>query len=433
MYLSFLFLMNSGRMLSLTFFNQSQSTIKPSDNYTRQLLLWFSLLPDSVHKRMATFTQKPATSTMQVRSLACFGLTLQMMLMYMGTVSQRTIDDRPSKEWLAPEWTAVHYVIRDAFAIRNNWFVEWLRQQPLWMTQAMTAHAMIAESSALLWFLCNNNNTSMRLWGWFVLGTLHLGLLIVTRLPNWQFMGMIASILWIPTCCWDQWQGRQHGKEEVGCQQKHIADDDLETISTSSSSTTRSFRRVWIYFYLSYSIYNFCGERRWIAKHDGGDIGEFFRISQYWVMYATPPKHAVVTNIVGYEYYTTDDHIHSNDNDFDRAPMFEIDIIRGLATGQWSPIDISNVELLEMVVTPRWERALDQWGRNRDTTRARILLTRLCKKHVPPSIKRLKLVWKYYTIVDVGPNNQNDGVEIDRWAPTPTRRDMVTMVQCQSS
>ena len=68
----------------------------------------------------------------QVSSLACLGLTLQMTLMYTGTIANRTIDKtQPSWEWLPPKLTAVHYVIRDAFAIRDNWFVRWLRSQPL--------------------------------------------------------------------------------------------------------------------------------------------------------------------------------------------------------------------------------------------------------------------------------------------------------------
>ena len=94
-----------------------------SDNYTRQLLLWFSLLPDSVHEQMATiFARKaprPSPNVVQVKSLACLGLSLQILLMYMGTIALRTIDGRPSKEW-SSEWTAVHYVIRDQFAIRSN-------------------------------------------------------------------------------------------------------------------------------------------------------------------------------------------------------------------------------------------------------------------------------------------------------------------------
>ena len=41
-------------------------------------------------------------------------------------------------------------------------------------------------------------------------------------------------------------------------------------------------------------------------------MGEFFRISQYWVMYASPPKSAVVTNILG---YTRNDASDDNDDD----------------------------------------------------------------------------------------------------------------------
>ena len=388
-----------------------------SDNYTRQLLLWFSLLPDTVHEQMAkTFARKaprPSPNVVQVNSLACLGLSLQILLMYMGTIALRTIDGRPSKEW-SSEWTAVHYVIRDQFAIRSNAFVEWLRQQPLWVTQSMTKHAMLAESSAIVWFLCPNSTSRIRVWGSVVLGTLHFGLLLVTRLPNWQFIGMIASVLWIPTCSWDRWQGISADWKKKASSKKGSS-----ASSSSRSPSKLSPRRIWIYFYLSYSVYNFCGQRGWIAKHDGGDVGEFFRISQYWVMYASPPKSAVVTNILGYTRNGA-----SDDNDDDVM----VDAMHGIKTGQWSPDSspITNETSLETVVSPRWERALDQWGRSKDRRRAQTLLKRLCH-HIPENIARLELIWKYYQIV--GPNSDGS-IQQERWIPSRNQPDVVITVPC---
>lgn len=46
------------------------------------------------------------------------------------------------------------------------------------------------------------------------------------------------------------------------------------------------------YFFLFYMLYDFSGNRGWIKKVDSGDVGEFLRFSQFWVMYSGPPKTA---------------------------------------------------------------------------------------------------------------------------------------------
>jgi hypothetical protein len=377
------------------------------------MLLWFILLPDSVHQSLSSINLFNAntrsrlrtrittsdhdttttTTTTEISSIACLGLTLQMTMMYLGTIAQRTIDPYPnmSFEWLPPQLSAVHYVLRDSFAIRDTFLVEWIRQQPFWMTQGMTAHAMIAESSPLIWFLCPNNNNSIRYGGFIILSTLHLGLLAVTRLPNWQFMGIAASVLWIPTSVWDNHHGRNR-KSSASDNQSYNdykkRDDPTTTTTTTPRNValmntkppirTTTLRKILSGFFLGYMAYNFCGQRGWISKHDGGDIGEFLRISQYWVMYAQPPKHAVVTNIVGYTSYL----LPGDDDDDDDDDMDTIDVMQGLKTGEWNGIgmpqgappheeeDDGSTSQLVSLLSHRWERALDQWGRRGDTKRA---------------------------------------------------------------
>jgi hypothetical protein len=356
----------------------------------------------------------------EVSSLACFGLTLQITLMYLGTVAKRTLDGAPSWEWLPPALTAVHYVIRDAFAIRDYALVEWLRSQPLWMTQGMTAHSMVAESSAVLWFLLPNNY--IRYYGFWMLFTLHLGLLLVTRLPNWQFMAMIASVLWIPTCVWnkssavDRSSNNNYKKTD---DETTRSNEDEETMTTNTAMThpPSKLQRIWTKFLLVYMLYNFMGERGWIAKHDGGDIGEFFRISQYWVMYSSPPKSSVKATILGYK------------NDISDNEEW-VDVIQGLRTNNWqwqwqSQSEENNNIDLQTVISPRWERALDQWGRSKDQVRAKYLLQRLCSHHIPNDIERLELIWTNYKIV---PPGETEG---RRWIPYPTNPKIITPVSCQ--
>jgi hypothetical protein len=73
----------------------------------------------------------------------------------------------------------------------------------------------------------------------------------------------------------------------------------------------------------------------------------------------------------------------------------------------------------------RWKRALDPWGRRRDTKRARTrtLLEGLCRRrrHVPESIHRLELIWKRYKIVP--PTDRSN----DRWRPIDPPAIVVTV------
>jgi hypothetical protein len=219
------------------------------------MLLWFILLPESVHQSLSsinlfnaktrtrlrtriTTSDNDTTTTTEISSIACLGLTLQMTMMYLGTIAQRTIDHtypNMSFEWLPPQLSAVHYVLRDSFAIRDTFLVEWIRQQPFWMTQGMTAHAMIAESSPLIWFLCPNSSSSIRYVGFIILSTLHVGLLLVTRLPNWQFMGIAASVLWIPTSVWDN--NDHHGRNRKSSASDNQSYNDYKKTDDPTTTT----------------------------------------------------------------------------------------------------------------------------------------------------------------------------------------------------
>jgi hypothetical protein len=292
------------------------------------------------------------------------------------------------------------------------------------MTQGMTAHSMVAESSAVLWFLLPNTN--IRYYGFWILFTFHLGLLLVTRLPNWQFMAMIASVLWIPTCVWNNnssaavsRSSNTNYKKTDDETTRSINEQDEETTTTNSTATTppppSKLRLIWTKFLLVYMLYNFMGERGWIAKHDGGDIGEFFRISQYWVMYSSPPKTSVEATILGYK--------NTSSGNEER-----VDVIQGLRTNNWqwqSQSEENNNVDLQTVISPRWERALDQWGRSKDQVRAAYLLRRLCSHHIPNDIERLELIWTNYKIV---PPGETEG---RRWIPYPTTPKIITPVSCK--
>ena len=125
-------------------------------------------------------------------------------------------------------------------------------------------------------------------------------------------------------------------------------------------------------------IYNFCNERALIPKYDAGDIGEFFRISQYWVMYGTVGRTSHTTRITGTIHIDTSI-FHSSD-DFGNTNLIEkkVDLLHFMSTGRLSDpmpllttekIDIPDNEVSSMIAaspylttiypSARWERALD--------------------------------------------------------------------------
>jgi hypothetical protein len=372
----------------------------PSDNFVRQLLLWFLLQPSAVHHRLyqLNYTQSTRSSSYtDVSNFAVTGLLLQITLMYLGTVAARTIDvNFRNEDWLPPHWSAVWYIVRDSFAIRDYWLLDVLRGLDMRWTRWMTAHAMVVESSVILWFLLPNSSskeTSFRGIGFFLLFTLHFGLLLITRLTNWQLVGMIASVLWIPSAMWDRIWKIPHmvvsnKKSDEPCNKQSLQAIN-EFTSIGGYSEGHLVRRLLTRFFFYYMVYNFAGERKWITKHDDGNVGEFLRTSQHWVMYSSAPRRSCVTTIVGYSQNRTR----------------HMDVMEGIRSGRWSwSSPASHLPSWTHVASPRWERVLDQWAARHDKDRARIFLQYLCY-FIPTdesSFIELELRWLYYDIVPLG-------------------------------
>jgi hypothetical protein len=122
--------------------------------------------------------------------------------------------------------------------------------------------------------------------------------------------------------------------------------------------------RVLQFFWFAYMIYNWCGNRGWIPKHDHGDIGEGMRLSQYWVMYATVSTRTQNMFLTGILNET------------------KLDLFHYLQTGtnvEQVPTDTIIQDMSRRYPSPRWERALSQWAQTDDTRRARHFCQALCQ------------------------------------------------------
>lgn len=377
-----------------------------SDTFLRHLLLWSCQLPmarfwsvDAFRGRNASQKQNLVDST-TISSAAVWGIRLQIVFMYLGTVLNRTLDKfgvsgLHHSEWMPPQLTAVHYALSSSFAVRDVLWGDMVRQN-IMMSQFMTVCSMLIESLApcLLLVLPSRYHTLPA----SLLFQLHLGLLLFVNLPNWQFIGMLASVIWIPGHVWDGLL-RQLSKQfphqvpppPVKAPTKKN-DDGGEKPPHGRANVPGRRRPFLTYFLLAYMIYNWCSERRWIPKFDNGDIGEFLRFSQFWVMYGRPPRNAVNTIFVGQQlngtsYYDVWHWI---------ASPHELALVNydQRTSSIW-------VNMTHVYPSPRWERIFDQWGGRNDISRATYFLQQFCKIPDQP-FERLEIIWQHLRVMPPG-------------------------------
>ena len=419
--------------------NRSMSMHDGSDTFLRHVLLWSSMLPVSaVWSLDSRRVGRPSYNT--VSNAATWGLRLQIVLMYLGTVFNRTVDkfgwtEMNRSEWMPPVLSAVFYALNASFAIRDAWWGDMIRARfPL--TQFMTMSSMVIESLAPC--LCLLLPTRIQHIPASFLFQLHFGLLLFINLPNWQFMGMAATVVWIPPHVWDgmertlgkrfpnhfrvetfqtpdaikkktdDYHDVRHG---IGTdKQNAMGNRDVVGTQTKQKRHRSGFLST---FLLLYMVYNWCGHRQWVAKHDGGDIGEFLRFSQFWVMYGVPPHFDTNTLLRG---RTVDGNMFNG---------WEWIKYRALATvaqdenglGESDTAVLHN--MTHVYPSPRWERIFNQWGGQRDVNRARYFLEGLCQFDDQP-FESLELVWQHLVVNTPGKN--------ERFAKS--RPDTVIQVDC---
>jgi len=301
-----------------------------SDTYLRHLLLWSIQLPVSKvwsldsyfarkNHRSHTSETKPISRCNRNISpysyeienwAAVWGIRLQIVIMYFGTVLHRTVDaygiwNIHKSAWLPPQLTAVHYALSGSFSTRDCWLGDLVRST-LHLSRFMTMTAMLIETFAPI--ACLVMSDEYVHIPAFLLGHLHFGLLVLMNLPNWQFVGMLSNVIWIPGWVWDCMQrslsmkcGRLCSPPLVPLTSESMRKKDLDIDRDGNINTPkvedgnrRKIRRrsLLSYVFLFYMLYDFSGNRGWIKKVDNGDVGEFLRFSQFWVMFSGPPKSA---------------------------------------------------------------------------------------------------------------------------------------------
>mmetsp|Transcript_733 Transcript_733/g.1347 ORF Transcript_733/g.1347 Transcript_733/m.1347 type:complete len:318 (-) Transcript_733:1491-2444(-) len=222
---------------------------------------------------------------------------------------------------------------------------------------------MMKPMSPLFCFVAPAEGNSWRHIPAFLIATLHLGLLIAMRLPQWQLLGIICNVIWIPLNVWESFGVLSPNKTNI---------PPNRTKQQPVNSDKRSFgsmvHKGFSYFFLIYMVYNFFGEQSWIKKHDNGDIGEALQFSQYWKMYGPdPPRtcHGIV--MTGRLLETAE---------LSSSGTRRINILRALKTGDWGSSSVLldedsyhrlrndvPVDMSYEFASWRWENAIHKWAK----------------------------------------------------------------------
>jgi hypothetical protein len=287
----------------------------------------------------------------------------------------------------------------------------------------MTSSAMIVETLAPLLCLLDPRRRHLHA---LQLAMLHVGLLAMIRLPNWQLVGVLAQVLWIPTPVWD---ALLKVDRMALAKKKDLSYNESSPRTYTTMIEDPSQRRrnpvsfVVQLFFLIYMIYNWCGCRGWIAKHDRGDIGEGLRLSQYWVMFGTVSHTA--HNV----------HLHGTIHDKESNETVTIDLLRFLSNGERVPPpklrprspendDWFLHDMSDRYPSPRWERALAQWAATRDSVRSRRLAQKLCTL-LPLELDSIEVRYAHAQIEPPGSDR--------RFSPIPSLPDTIVTVACPIS
>lgn len=379
-----------------------------SDTFFRHLLLWCIQLPVSEVwslDRCINGRRRPRQYIICGHTVAVWGLRLQIVLMYLGTVMNRTVDRYGyslaifESKWMPPQSTAVHYALSGSLATRECWLGNFVRSN-LMISKFMTLSSMLIEGVAPILCLCMSKNTHIPAFSIFML---HFGLLVLMNLPNWQIVGMITCIIWVPSQIWDKIQVKfalrfQHWIDmpppstPLSLHKKDMLDVDSSKMGDESRKVKGPRCRPYLtYFLFMYMLLDFAGNRKWIEKIDNGDIGEFLRFSQYWVMFNGPPLSTSQVMLLGRLNGKQD-----------------VNVWEWIKNGNVQTIDALSFERDEpwtnfthVYPSPRVERSFSEWYNKKDRKRrTEHFLKSFCA--VAPSFDGFKLIIQVLNIMPPG-------------------------------
>jgi len=182
-----------------------------SDQLSGQLYTWLLFLPlsevwsvDAYLRRRKGIPRDLCYSDDQVKSVACMGLILQIVIMYLGCFFVRTFDtfsifELHKSDWFWPDFPLVHYCANGS-GTYNTWITKIIREN-VSLNRFMTFCGFWIET--ILPPLCFLLNQRCAHWFAIHIFLLHAGIGMILAIPHFYFLGMLIHCIWIPTHVWN--------------------------------------------------------------------------------------------------------------------------------------------------------------------------------------------------------------------------------------
>ena len=139
-------------------------------------------------------------------------------------------------------------------------------------------------------------------------------------------LGATVALAWLPTCAWDAAQDALARllpgalvlrPGERASARAHAQTSARARVPRNERAASRVAACALVYMTALWA-----GERGWVPKVDGGNVGEALRLSQYWVMYGPNPPRETTTVTLTAELADS---------------TARLDVLRALRTGDWGP------------------------------------------------------------------------------------------------
>lgn len=364
------------------------------DQLASQLLMIMCFLPlsevwsvDAFLRRRQGDPSQTQYKNSQVQGVACLGLTLQIVMMYVScffarTFDSFTIDKFHESDWLWPDYSLIHYCANGS-GTRNNWLINVVRETG-WLNQLMTISGFLVE--AINPVLCLLFNQRYSHWFALPLVLLHFGINQILVIVHFAWMGMIIHSIWIPTHVWDRWLGQPKTppiddfvaeykktdgdekttesykkKDNEYEQQSNLKrttidvtlDDVLTVIQQTVALSVRLVSRALSWTFLYLLIATFCYNRNWLVQWTELPTTMSFyyvRFNNYWGMWSpSAARESPYTMILGFR-------------NVDEEEESQFNIYHFMKTGEEIEFEGFSEHVLPNFVyqypSTRWEQAL---------------------------------------------------------------------------
>lgn len=230
---------------------RNEAFLDGSDKFFRNVLLWTCFVPlDGVFVLGHSWRRNMNTDRLRQRDgmvygVGATGLSLQLPLMYLGTVAHRW---HTGPCWWPLRGTAVFYAVNGVFA--STPFATGVVAGYPHLTYLMTVGAIVAEVAVPVMILLSARRVRFRTVAVVAAVLLQLSIQVLFCLPQWGAVASITAIVYLPprvldSLCGDELSAaaQHHHERSPSRSSSHAHTSELTDANGSASRTRRRPRR----------------------------------------------------------------------------------------------------------------------------------------------------------------------------------------------